>query len=505
MNATSTAASTADRAPTSQPVRASRLGHLLETNPFPILLVAIFGCVLLVVLGPSLLIADSWLTLMAGREVAKNGLPATDEITVLGQGATWTNQQWLAQLLFYAAHALAGLRGVILLNVALVLLTLTLVLATARASGASARSTFLVGTLAAVAAPWGWTVRAQVVALPIFAAVLWLMIDAARNGVRRRTLLVVPLLVLWANLHGSVILGAALAVVLGILTLSSRGRRRGRAVSLALVVLAPLTVLASPYGTDLVAYYDLMLIDAPFADIVREWRWSEPGTATSLFWILAGLALALVVVSRCRRRLTLFELVVLGVTFVGAVQAIRGIPWFALSSAAILPVALDGLITRPDVSAPRLNRVISAVALAFLGAALLLAIVRPASWFSSEWPERQVTAVRAAANAPSVRLFASDRHANWLIWRIPALRGRIAFDVRSELYDRATLEDIVRYNGELGAGWKRLTDGYEVVVLDLRKPGPSHLEDFLEEPGTTVVYRDDKLVLLRREGAAPDA
>ena len=34
----------------------------------------------------------------------------------------------------------------------------------------------------------------------------------------------------------------------------------------------PLCVLATPYGSDIVAYYKLMLVDAPFAPILREWQ-----------------------------------------------------------------------------------------------------------------------------------------------------------------------------------------------------------------------------------------
>ena len=104
--------------------------------------------------------------------------------------------------------------------------------------------------------------RAQTAALPLFAGVLWLLVDASRRGARRRTLLVLPLLVIWANLHGSVVLGAGLAVLLGVVELVRGG---GRWIPLALVVLSPLCVLASPYGWKLVAYYDLMLVDAPFA------------------------------------------------------------------------------------------------------------------------------------------------------------------------------------------------------------------------------------------------
>ena len=217
---------------------------------------------------------------MAGREVIENGLPHTEHLTVLGDGSAWTDQQWLAQVVFYAAHELAGMRAVILLGIALRPLALGLAFATARAGGASSRSTFVVGFLAILAGPWGWTLRAQTAALACFAGALWLLVDASRNGTRRRTLLVLPLFVVWANLHGSVVLGAGLAMLLGLVEMV-RARRLAW-IPLALVVLSPLCVLATPYGWDIVAYYKLMLVDAPFAPILREWQWSSPSGTTAL-------------------------------------------------------------------------------------------------------------------------------------------------------------------------------------------------------------------------------
>jgi hypothetical protein len=471
-----------------------RVRVVLETSPFPVLLVSLVGIVLLTVFGPSIVVGDTWLTLMAGREIVDHGLPSTESVTVLAQGATWTDQQWLAQLVFYAAHEFAGMRAVVLLDVAFVLVALGLVAAIARTSGASSRSTFVIGLLAILAGPWGWTIRAQSTALPLYAALLWLLVDANRNGVRQRTLLVLPLLVVWANLHGSVVLGAGLTLLLGVMALVRR--RRPEALSLALVVLAPLCILASPYGTKLVAYYDLMLVDAPFADILREWQWSRPEATTALFWLLALLGLVLLAKRRCRERLSLFELVVLAVMFVGAVQAVRGVIWFALAAAAILPVALDGVLTRADVEAPRVNRTISLAALTGLALALVVTLVRPGSYFVSEWPERHVAAVRAATRDPSVKLLATDGTADWLLWRIPDLRGRVAYDVRFELYDQQTLDAIVRY-GELRGNWRALVDGYDVVVVEGPKTS-RRSQALLAEPGAKVVFADGALTLVAR-------
>ena len=482
------------------PSPAARLRTTLETSPFPVLLVSLVGVVLLTVFGPSLVVGDTWLTLMAGREIVDHGLPHTEELTVLGQGATWTDQQWLAQLLFYGAHELAGLRAVVVVDILLVLLALALAAGAARSAGASSRSTFVVGVLAVLAGPWGWTIRAQTAALPVFAGVLWLLVDGYRTGVRRRTLLVLPLLVVWANLHGSVILGAGLTTLLAVVTLVRKpkvpglGQAPSTFVPVLLLVCAPACVLATPYGFDIVAYYDLMLVDAPFAEILREWQWSSPSGTTALFWALAAVTAGLLALRRCRSRLSLFELVVLAVTFVGAVQAVRGVIWFALACAAILPVALDGLLTRADPAASRVNTAISVASLAALAVAFVVTLARPGDWFSQEWPEERVAAMREATADPATRLFATDGTADWLLWRLPELRGRIAYDVRFELYDEQTLDRISRYGNREGSEWKSLADGYGVVIVDER----GHLQAFRAEPGARVAYRDDEIAILSR-------
>ena len=468
-----------------------RIATLLETNPFPILLVSLVGIVLLSVFAPSIVVGDTWLTLVAGREIVEHGLPHTEHVTVLGDGRTWTDQQWLAQVVFYGAHEFAGMRAVILLGIALVMLALAFAAATARTSGASSRSTFLVGFLAVLAGPWGWTLRAQTTALPLYAGVLWLLVDASRRGLRRRTLFVLPLLVVWANVHGSVVLGALLTMLLGVVDIV-RARRLSW-IPVVMILLAPLCVLASPYGTKLIAYYDLMLVEAPFADILREWQWSRPDATTAFFWLLGMVAAVLLVSKRCRGRLTSYELAVLLVTFVGAVQAVRGVIWFALAVAAILPVALDGALNRADISAPRVNRIISIAALAGLTVALAAFLVRPSSWFVSQWPKESTAAVEAATRNPAMRVWATDGTADWLLWRIPELRGRIAYDVRFELYDEATLDRIIEFK-RLDSDWRSTLDGYGVVVVDDAK----HVRALRAEPGARVVYRDPDIAVVRR-------
>ncbi len=56
------------------------------------------------------------------------------------------------------------------------------------------------------------TARAQTFALPLFALLVWMLARDARAP-DRRVLWVIPLLVLWANLHGSVLLASVLVLL----------------------------------------------------------------------------------------------------------------------------------------------------------------------------------------------------------------------------------------------------------------------------------------------------
>src|SRR5205809_967223 len=79
----------------------------------------------------------------------------------------------------------------------------------ARRAGASPRSVALVALLPLCVAPWVLQLRTQTLALPLFVAVYGLLAADSRRP-SLRVWLVFPLLVLWGNLHGSVVLGAML-------------------------------------------------------------------------------------------------------------------------------------------------------------------------------------------------------------------------------------------------------------------------------------------------------
>jgi hypothetical protein len=475
-----------------------RVRRIAEEEFLLVVLLAFFGIVYLTVFPPTLLVADSWLTLVAGREVAENGLPHRDELTLLGLGRTWTDQQWGAQLIAYGSHALGGYGLVSVVAAAFAVGAFAIGAAGARALGAGPRAVLLLFFPVLLAAPWTFTIRAQVYALPLYTALIWLLASEARRPTRR-VYLVLPLIVVWANLHGSAALAALLTMMLGAIELlRSRGRSGLRSV--LLIVLPPLAVLATPYGPVATArYYHLLLVDPPFGrELVTEWRRSEPGFDTLFFYVLA--AIAILVVWLGRRRLTAFDFATLTYTLAGAVLAIRGIPWFSLACLVLLPVAigrrLEGRVPRPRRA---LDDGLALGAVALLAIVAVFALARDDSWYDQKWPEGAVAATRDAIESSDTRVFATSRDADWILWRLPELRGRLAYDVRFEIYDRETFERIVRFRGEQGEDWKSLADGYDVLVFETLEGASSHVDDFLADQGAQPVYTDARVTVIRRQ------
>jgi hypothetical protein len=475
-----------------------RLVRVAEEEPVLLILLTGFAIVFLSVFPPHLLVNDSFLTLTAGREVAEHGLPSVDDLTVIGATRPWTDQQWGAQLLAYGSYELGGHALLAVVSAAFVLIAFVLAAVGARLLGAGPRAIVLVFFPVILAAPFAWTIRAQVFALPLFVGLLWLLVSETRRP-SRRVYLVLPILVVWANLHGSVALGAMLTMLFAAVELvSTRGRSLGR--DALLFVLAPLAVLVTPYGpVDTARYYRLLLVDPPFADRVTEWQPSDPGWNTLVFYVLAAIALAIVVWRR--RRLRAFDLATLGLTFVGAVTAIRGIPWFALACMVLLPVALgDVLEGRPAPIRTRLNRGLAIGATALVALTVVIALTRDESWYERSWPNGALESVREATASPGMRVFATDRHADWLLWKLPELRGRVAYDVRFEIYEPSLFERLGEYHAELGADWKSIADGYEIVVVD--EQGVSHTDDFLAEPGARKLWGDDRVAVVLRPASS---
>lgn len=473
--------------------RAGAVAGWLEREAFLVVLFAIYLVGMTWAL-PSQLASDTWMTLAYGREIVQHGLPSHDVLTVWTHGRTWVDQQWLGQLIFYGTFAAGGIRAALGLNMLLLAGALGLALVAARRRGGSTRSVTWLALASFVVLAWtSWILRVQALVFPLFVGLLWLLAADSRRP-SRRVLWALPILVLWANLHGTAFLAAGLVALRGASMLLERQRSLRARVPTALALLAsPALLLASPYGLSLVDYYHRLLLNPAFGRYVTEWRPTKLGIATIPFYALALLAAWLA--GRSRSRLTPFEQGALLVTLVLALLAVRSVVWFMLSALVLLPVALDGVLSK-SWSSPRyrlLNRLIALPAPFVCAWIVVGAFSHPTAWYTRNFPSGAADAVARIAHDPGVRVFANERFADWLVLQHPELRGRIAFDGRFELLRASELKRIVDFRLRV-EGSRDATRGYRLVVLDPESE-QKVAKAMLADPARRAIYRDHVLVV----------
>lgn len=469
---------------------------------FLVLMVAGVAAALLAEM-PNLVLQDTWLALVDGRQVAQHGIPRHVVLTLFGHGHAWVDQQWLAQLWMYGLHRVGGLGLVAVVNVALIAAGLLGAAAASMRLGASARSVVLVLPLAAIAVAFTNEVRTQPYAYPLFVLTVYLLAADSRRP-SRSVYWCLPVLALWGNLHGSASLGAGLVVLGGLSMLWSR---RGALADptawrrpLALIVLAPAALLITPYGTEMVSYYRATLLSPAFRSFVTEW---QPVTydvpLAIVFFLLAGVVVW--ALGRHGAASTLWERIATLVLAAGAIIALRNVVWFALAALILLPLWIDAAVRareRPAPARPRLNATLLGAAAVAVIVLALSTVTAGTARLTPSYPARTLEAVRAAlAVRPGAPVLADETYADWLLWELPRLSGRVAYDAAFELLSRDQLKEIADLKSVTGLNWSRVARGYPVLVLvDRGNPNPVHA--LRVQTGAQLRYRGGGVAVLVR-------
>ena len=433
---------------------------------------------------PKMVVPDTWLALVDGRWIADHGLPHTDSIALWTRHVEWVDQQWLAHLFLYELAHIGGTKLVLFVALAIDIAAVCVAAYGARLAGASQRSTALCLLTAFLVAPWLLQARTQTLALPLFVAVYVLLAADARRA-SRGVFFVFPLLVLSANLHGSAALAAALVVLHGLLTL-----RREPLKGIGLSALAPLCLLASPYGIDVVGYYHRLLIGSPLPSYVDEWAPTKLEADTVAFFGLTFVTVVLL--ARHARSTTLFERFALPALILVGLLAGRNTGWLGLGFAVSGPFLVDAAWSPArllDERIPRLNVGLSSVAIGIAALALLVRAVESESSLLDSWRNAGARAVATAAG-PSGLVLADDLHSDWLLWRRPELTGRVAYDVRFELLSEPRLRALQAF--QEGLAPKSFVLPYRVLTF------ASAADASRLAPAATVVYQDPEFVVVRR-------
>jgi hypothetical protein len=452
---------------------------------------------------------DSWLALVTGREVFIGGIPHHEVLTVMSQGAPWIDQQWLSQFASYAIYLVGGFGLLGLVNILLLVSGIAGATVAARRLGAPFRSVLLTLPLCVAVIMPSREVRTQEFAIPLFVALVYLLTRDSRAP-SRRVFWCLPILVVWANLHGTVTLGAALVGLRGLTVLWERRRSLTSSLEqwrrpLALIVGAGASILITPYGVGIIGYYRTTMLSSTLRHFVTEWQPITSSTVTAVFFfIVAGAAVWSF--GRHASKTTLWERLAFLVLAAGSIEVVRNTLFFGLFALMIVPVSIafgqrraGAVNAPPDRRRGRVNGLLGATAVAVLALVAVATLVRPDSTIEYGFQRvKLLAAVEQVTRAdPSIKILPDERFGDWLLWRDPALSGRISNDVRFELLSSSQLISLESVFSVVGPNWKAGARGYRLLVLDKRYD-PNSVKAFLEEPGHRVLYNDGQRIVILR-------
>jgi hypothetical protein len=449
---------------------------------------------------------DAYYDLYAGRYLIHRGIPHQNLVTAAAHGASWIDQQWLAHVLYYGAWAAGGYPAVAALSAALVtsgFAVLALLMLSRGVPPVRACAWTAAAYAACVLNTW---IRAQSFAYLFVPATLWLILaDSKAPRLRARTWLVVPVLMLWANTHGSALLGAGLVLLYAgyrVVKALAGTQRQPVLGYLALAAAAAASVICTPYGTGVLPYYRSLIGNPVLASNVPEW--APPNPLAPYCWGFFGLALATAIaVAVAWRRGARPDPLLAGLAVILlalALAAVRNQPWFAFGGSLL---AADTLARASAGRAAALSRgfrraaagVLAGLALASAG----LLAVTPSSQFESLIPRPAIDAAAAvAARNPGLRILTDPWSGSAMLWFHPAMLGRVGFDLRMEQYPQAELAGFFDFLSVRGPGWQRVMRGYGLVVIS-RSQRPRLARALARLPGWRVVYQDGAGLVVQRQ------
>lgn len=514
---------------------------------------------------------DFWWHLRTGQLIFETrAVPHADPFSFTARGFEWVAHEWLTEVVMFATYRLAGWGGLVALFSLVMTAALWLACRRAARRGAHVYVACAATLLGAFATAPIWGVRPQMVSF-LFTSAFVAVLDAyardenshlvpirfaheravrgrvvrvhsARDGDSgtRALWLLVPLTLVWANMHGGFALGLALIALTcagvaldelvrregtrvgGDVTAAKMGgesswvrkfrRVRERARPLCFVFAACMAVAAvNPSGVRLFSYPFETINSGAMQKYIAEWaspNFHLPNSrafALLLFATFAALALS-------PKRARAGELLLLSVAAYASLRAWRNIPFFALVAIPALAehtwclIESRGWASRRSTKDAAQGVARSATTIA-LNAALLVCLpvglcavkVATVARIQSEveareYPAAAVEFLRAHKDAGPV--FNAYGWGGYLIWKLYPTRP-VFIDGRADVYGDALVEEYL--SAEAGEkNWRATLDARGVRTVMIKPVAP--LASLLrEDAGWNKVFEDEQSVIFFRQ------
>ncbi len=236
--------------------------------------IAVYAFVLVLLGAPALLRdSDTYWQIAVGQWILDHRtMPRVDIYSFTKAGEPWMSSSWLSQVLYATSYNLAGWTGPVVLAAGGIAATFALL---AYVLGRRIPAVWAIGAvLAALMLSYGhFLARPHVLALPVMLAWAYGLMAASERG-RAPSPWLLPLIALWANLHGGFVFGLVLVGAFGLDALwnAERSLRKPLALRWAAFGAAALAACcATPYGWGSILAARKILDLGELLHLIYEW------------------------------------------------------------------------------------------------------------------------------------------------------------------------------------------------------------------------------------------
>jgi hypothetical protein len=330
-----------------------------------------------------------WLAALGGT-IAQLGEIPQGVPYAAASSAGWENVPVLGELIFHGLESGLGDQGLIVLQaVAVAIAVACLAYDMRQADAADGPSALIIMLVAVAAASPLLVVRAQVFSLALFPVTI-LLLRAQTRAPSAGIWLLVPLCALWANLHGGVLVGAAVA---GVYLIVHRLPREPL-VALSVLCCSAAALFATPSLLDTGHYYRGVLFSEAAESGEGLWAPLSPTAPFDLVFIVVGIVILWLAL---RSRPRLWELVTLAGLVAMTAHVGRNGVWLVFFAATPAAVGLTGSRSWRVRPSRRITGAVAALLVLLVAVGLAR---KPAS--NAAGPALQRAAIRAANGTPII-------------------------------------------------------------------------------------------------------
>ena len=443
--------------------------------------------------------------------VTHKTVPLYDIFSYTAPGVRWIAHYWLSDVIFYEVDRIFGNYGLIAFVSLLATLTYFIILKLTWEKIGKRLLPLILFFVFSYLTLELWVVRPQVFTY-LFTALLIYVLEKWRHSKNDRLLYwLIPIFIVWANMHAGVILGfAVIGLYAAQYCLANWHNKRLFIKPFSIFAVSILATLLNPNG------YKTIIYGWIIAPVVKQMRITEWESIFSyvekwqakVFLVLLAATLVFVWWAVLRRKKKFLEMdwVSLGLVTGAAIMpiiSIRHVAFFPLFSLPVVSQYLSQWLDEKDVI---IERVMFAVPLTILIGLVLIAgpVIRLVRMPDILTPPLPIgTADFILKNNIPGPIFNPEHYGGYLIWRLWP-EYKVFSDGRSEIYMGTPNDD---YNTILYQykGWEGLiNDKYKINLIILPYPDFANnaglkLVEGIHKLGFVTVYYDDTALVFVRD------